>query len=270
MQKSFIIVSLAFIGVAFCVSIGDRVVRTAILYHALPLTESDAVNSGWTAISTCDPNLGTAYVATEDGPTKGDPVIVYFTGGGQIAGIGMEHYGNPLNGLQKFWLPDPESSGNYRISVSFRPGGNLCSSTQYAELVGNQLVVNQGSLNLPIPLNANDSSAAQWTKGGCIGGMGTHWSYDLSTSPEMSWNASNLMPVVAMYDQANTGFISAFFITTPNVQRSEPFGPWEGPIPSSLMCYNWCSDECSWDVSFWSTLHFYLHDHNLNNCPSHC
>ena len=64
--------------------------------------------------------------------------------------------------------------------------------------------------------------------------MGTHWSLDLETAPVMSFNASNLMPVVTMY---NGGVLSAFFITTPNLQYGEPFGPWEGPIISTLMCY---------------------------------
>jgi hypothetical protein len=66
--------------------------------------------------------------------------------------------------------------------------------------------------------------------------MGTHWSYDLASAPTMSWKSANLLPVVTMYNEQAGGVLSAFFFTTPNLQYAEPFGPWEGPIPKSLMC----------------------------------
>src|SRR5690349_8967024 len=67
-------------------------------------------------------------------------------------------------------------------------------------------------------------------------GMGTHWSYDLVASPGISWKSQNLFPLVTMYNEQAKGILSAFFITTPKLQYSEPLGPWEGPIPSFLMC----------------------------------
>jgi len=249
-------------------SIGDRLVRTAIIYKSLPLTVDDAVDAGWVNFTHCDNNLGYAYTDTGSLPSKTHPVILYFTGGGQIAGMGMEHFGEPVNDMEQYFRPTDR--GTYRITVSFRPGGNLCSSRVYREAIGTQLNVDQGIVDFILPLNESAATDAQWTKGGCIGGMGTHWSYDLSSAPTMTWKSGNLFPVITMYNEQAGGGISAFFITTPNLQYAEPLGPWEGPIPSNLMCYNWCSDDCDWDVLFWNTLHFYLDDHSLNTCPTHC
>jgi len=132
------------------------------------------------------------------------------------------------------------------------------------------VVIDQGSVDLAIPLNESSAQDEEWTKGGCIEGMGTHWSYDLTTAPQMSWKSKNLLPVVPMYNEQDNSVISAIFITTPKLQYSEPVGPWEGPLPSSLMCDNWCDSNCTWDVYFWNTLHFYFDDYNLNTCPSRC
>jgi len=268
MQKLLLVVAIC-IAASFAQSIGDRLVRTAILYSSVPLTVSDAVDQGWTNFTGCDPNLGIAYTNTGgSAPSKGNPIVVYYTGGGQITGVGLEHFSAPRPGMEKFFLPNAD--GNYRLTVSFRPAGDLCSSQMYDEVIGTQLNVDQGNGDYQVPLNESAATTQQWTKGGCIGGMGTHWSLDLDTAPDMSWQASNLFPVVAMYNEQAGGSVSAFFITTPVLQRPEPLGPWEGPIPSSLMCLNWCSSACSFDVNFWNTLHFYLDDHNLNTCPSRC
>jgi WAS/WASL-interacting protein len=269
--KLFFLISIAFCFIRSSLSqgIGDRLVRTAVLYSELPLTVDDAVNNGWTNFTDCDENLGIAYTSAGGGvPTKTHPVILYFTSGGQISGVAMEHFGDPAHGLQRFW--QPTSDGNYRLTVSFRPPGGLCSGQSYAETIGTQLVVDQASVNWSLPLTEDAATAAKWTKGGCIGGMGTHWSYDLKSAPDMSWIASDLFPVVTMYNEQADGVLSAFFFTSPNLQYAEPFGPWEGPIPNALMCLNWCDSGCSFDSSFFSTLHFYIDDHNVNTCPSRC
>jgi len=181
----------------------------------------------------------------------------------------MTHYGEPAADLENFWVL--QKDGNYFMSVSFRPnlGGNgLCDTHKvYSELIGTQVAVNQDSLNLPLPLTDTEAKAENWTDGSCIYEMGTHWSYDLATAPNMQWNASTLLPVVTMY---NDGNLSAFFFTTSNVQYSEPFGPWEGPIFASLMCLNWCQSSCSFNVPAFSTLHFFVTNPQLNQCPHRC
>jgi len=248
--------------------IGDRLWRTALIYKVLPLTVDDAISSGYTNYTDeCDSNLGIGYSAEQGGPTADYPITVYFTSSGQIAGIGMTHYNTPVDGLQNYWIP--QSDGTYLITVTFRDPKGICNGYTYQEEIGDRVIINQdqGEIAYNFPLTTDAATQQGFTQGGCIGGMGTHWSLDLSTGPVMSWNASNLMPVVAMYNQ---GVISAFFITTPVLQTGEPFGPWEGPIPSLLMCYNWCDSSCSWNVYFWSVEHFFLTDPSLDNCPSHC
>jgi len=254
----------------YSLGIGDRLVRTAAIYTTLPITVSDAISQEWLNYSACDGNLGIPYTDSGYGePTKRYPVTLYYTGAGQIAGLAMDHFGPPLGGLEKFYRPIGNET--YRISLSFRAGGDLCSSTKkYSEPLGDQIVINQGTLDLSIPLNETAATSAKWSKGACIPEMGTHWSYDLTSAPVMSWKSANLLPVVTMYNEQAGGGISSVFVTTPNLQSSEPIGVWEFPIPSELMCYNWCSDSCTWDVYFWNTLHFYLDDRSLNTCPASC
>jgi len=247
--------------------IGDRLLRTAILYKDIPVSATDAQNTGWTQYTQCDPNLGIAYTYSSSGaPSHFNPITVYYTQGGQIGGVALEHFGTPADGLEKFWQIQPNNT--YRMSVSFRQPSDMCSGETFPEIIGTQLVLDQGTVDLSLPLTENDATNAQWTKGSCIGGMGTHWSYDLSAAPEMTWVASNLLPIVTMYNEVNGGVLSAFFFTSPRVQLSEPLGPWEGPIPSGLMCLNWCNNTCSFDSSFFSTLHFYLDDPSLNTCDN--
>jgi len=249
--------------------IGTQLSRTALLYYNLPLTASDAISAGWYNATSCDPNIGIAYTQNQDGPSKGYPITLFFSESGQISGMGMTHYGQPVDGVTQYWVPD--SNGNAFMSVSFRdPSAGVCTpNNPLPETLGTQVVINQGAVNFALPLNNQAAAQAQWTAGGCIGKMGTHWSYDLKTAPIMSWVPSNLLPVVAMYNN-DTGDLSAFFFTTPNLQYSEPLGPWEGPIPDGLMCLNWCSSECDFGVSFWNTLHFFIIDPSLDVCNYRC
>jgi len=246
--------------------IGDRLVYNAEIYDSIPLTASDAKNNDWNPIDgKCDSNLGVAYVANgESYPDNSHPLIAYYTTGGQLAGIGIEHFGTPASGLQKFWV-GPNAAGNYRMVASFRTPDQMCSGQSFPETLGIQVNINQNGVGWQIPLNDTGATDLQFTKGSCIENMGYHWSYDMAGAPNMTWISSNLIPVVPMY---NNGELSAFFFTTSNVQRGWPLGRWEGPIPSILMCMNWCSPKCDFDVYFWSTLHFFITDPNDDHCPS--
>jgi len=246
--------------------IGDRLLRTAIIYSALPLSTDEATQDGWSQIDGfCDPNLGIAYAVNgEYGKTN--PVIVYFTSAGQITGIAVVHYGDPAPGLGDYWLPQPD--GTYFINVSFRPSYDPCSGQLYDETLGSMLLINQNGINKSVPLTSDDAAAQSYTQGACLSNMGTHWEYDLESAPVMSWNVSNLQPLVAMYN--GDGMLSAFFITTVNLQVPEPFGDWEGPLVGPLMCLNWCDSDCSWGFNLFNTMHFYVTDHNLNTCDSRC
>jgi len=246
--------------------LGDRLVRTALLYEPVPLNVDEATNDGWAAYGSngCDPMLGLSY-AIDGAPSWMYPITVYFTSAGQIAGIGMTHWGAPVPDLENYWVD--QGDGSWYLSVSFRDTKDMCSGNVSPDKVGDRLVINAAGIAYSMPLTTGAATNQSFTEGGCIGGMGTHWSLDLDTAPVMSYNASNLMPVVAMYDK---GDLSAFFITSPVLQYSEPFGPWEGPLPSSLMCYNWCGDNCNWNVDWWTVLHFFVHDPDVITCESHC
>jgi len=271
-MKNILIVSLCVLIAlqqVYGQGIGDRLLRTALLYDSIPVNTSDATSNGWTSYTQCDPNLGVAYTQSSTGaPTHFHPITVYYTSAGQISGVALEHFGTPVEPLEKFWLAT--DNGTYRMSVSFRDAADMCSGQTFAEIIGTHLVIDQGTVDLYLPLTENEALSAEWTKGSCIGGMGTHWSYDLSMAPNMTWEDQNLLPIVTMYNEQEGGVLSAFFFTTPVVQFSEPLGPWEGPIPNVLMCLNWCDSSCSWSNILFSTLHFYLDDPSLNTCASRC
>jgi len=238
-------------------------------YDVIPLNTRDAsyfwhpMNDG---SGDCTPNLGVPWISSEvDYPDSSYPLIVYYTPGGYLTGIGIEHFGTPANNLGNFWV-GPNKAGNYRMVVSFRTPDKVCSNAALEGILGDQLVINQDSTNFSIPLTDSGATKSNFTTGSCIQGMGYHWSYDLVGAPNMTWLTSNLLPIVPMY---NKGKISAFFFTTPNVQTPWPLGAWEGPLPDYLMCKNWCSSKCSFDTWFWSTLHFYISDPDQNECPSY-
>ncbi len=131
--------------------------------------------------------------------------------------------------------------------------------------------VNPDAANFPVPLNDTDAAAQMWTKGSFINKMGTHWSYDLSSAPKMSWEAENFLPLVPMYYK---GQLAAVFFASTNVQQSViPLSSnmWDKVcIPNFLMCKNWCDDSCSWSGTLlWSTMHVFFGDYNrINECQS--
>jgi len=231
---------------------------------------NDALNQGWTNYTECNPALGIGYTQVTNGyPSKDYPITLFYSAEGQISGLGMTHFGAPLSSLTNYWQPLNDGTNNAFMSASFRAESlGLCDPNAYQNLpLGDQVVINQGTLNLEIPLTDSDATSAEYTSGACISEMGTHWSYDLQTAPVMSWIAANLQPVVPMYEN---GSLVAFFFTTSNTQMPWPIGQWEVTIPSVLMCENWCDSSCDWDVSFWSTLHFFLDDYTQNICSGNC
>jgi len=274
MHRLCLIVSTICLFVATVASqgIGDGLYRTAIVDSVLPLSMSDASAAGWNQDGNCDPNLGIPW-SMHAAPQKTEPVTVFYTAAGQVAGVGLTMWGTPSNG---FWLPT--SNGAYILTVSFRDPSVMCSGDTQSYVLGDRVVINQGSsMTFDVPLNASEAAAQNWFgPGGCISHMGNHWSYDLETAPEMSWEAANLLPLLPMYqnvssDNYEQGAINAFLITTPAFQYTEPLGDWEGPFINTLFCYNWCDPECtSFDADPWYTLHFFLHDPSENTCVSHC
>jgi len=240
------------------------VLRTFFVFNELPLTDYAAIAAGWSDYSggyVCQPNLGIPFSAP-GGLGPHSPVLVYYTSGGQIAGVGIMHYGDPLDSLLQFWEP---FNGSYILHVSFRSGNQICSGKTYPEPIGTQAVINQDGVAWPVPLNVTAATAAQWTPGGCITKMGTHWIYDLVEHPNLSFKANNTIPLLPMFN-GDTGLLSAFLVSTPVYQSVEPFGMWEGPFPPILWCKNFAPGYCTWDETFTTTMHFMLTNPDNNQC----
>jgi len=209
MKTTTFYILISFVAFASCQSIGNQLYRTFLTYAALPLAMDDAIDAGWTNSTGCDPNLGIPFVEVSYGPVAHYPITLYFTASGQVTGLGVTHFGEPIESLIKnYW--QPSADGNYFMSATFRPASfGICDSSNVDENpLGTQVVINQGSSNIAIPLTEVDATKAEYTEGGSLHTMGTHWSYDLASHPDMSWIAANLQPVVPMY---MNGSISAFF-----------------------------------------------------------
>jgi len=248
--------------------LGVTLIRSAGVDAQLPINYSAAVASGWVSYTNCDPNLGIA-VAHAGTPSVHNPLTLYFTATGAIAGIGYDVFGDQQSNLiQKgYWNLISSSNKQYRASVSFRPSTEMCSSTRSQFLIGDRLILNADTIGMRLPITVPDAITNGWTKGSCIQGMGTHWSYDVATHPKMSWQDANLLPVVTMYIEEK---ISAIFFNTPVTQQSI-FPPnsndWDlVPIPTFLMCQNWCDSTCTWGTSFWSTGHVFFYNPSVLTC----
>jgi len=282
---------LALLAVLVCQSsadIGDGLWRTfnlalVGLAPALPLTSREAEAAGWQKMSSeCDPNVGFRYAQNAATPQKNTPLSIYYTAAGQVSGLATNIYGAgaaPSNLVELgYWIPVSGSQNEWMISVSFRAANLMCDAgTTAPEVLGDRLVVNQGSLNYSLPLTAADAYCSEWASGSCMVTMGEHWFYDVSTAPQLSWQQQNLLPIVTMFYPPNmNGTISTIFFTTPVKQPGADYvlykpGDWETPaLTPSEMCLNFCDDSCSWDgVDYWSTMHIYLNSQwSYIGCPN--
>jgi len=251
---------------------------------ALATDVSTAKSEGYTTTGSCNANLGILYCKpdTRSNPFTDHPLCLYFTSGGQIAGIRQRVSGSnkevgnaaPTNLVNKgYWKV--LSADSWAIDISFRSSQQMCSGQVYSSKIGDQAVINQDTIKVAIPITALQARAANYTRGSCMKSMGQHHFYDLSVAPKQSWDESNLLPVVPMYNPPDsTGVLNAFFIATPVAQPGSNdllFGAhdWEAPsLSPSNMCQNWCDGSCTWKTPAWSTGHIYLNSaHSTLTCP---
>jgi len=254
------------------ISIGDRLLREYTKYIPMATTVSNATASGWMAAGNgqCDPDLGVAYNYQTGAPSKSAPITLFFTSAGQLSGVGMTLNGEaPSNLVPEYWQPAGDSQ--YFLSVTFRNSSVMCTGNTDPSLpLGDRLVINANGVALEVPLLEQEAYNNEWTKGACFYSMGYHWFYDLSSAPNMSWSAANLLPIVPMY---SGGVINAFFFASPVVQQSLFNSNMWDPIAllDALMCKNWCDTACTFsDTSFWSTGHMYLRDYTQATCSNGC
>jgi len=252
-------------------SLGDRLLRTFLLFKNQPLTMQAARSQGWAAMngSVCG-TAGIGYSTNYDGePSKLNPTILYYSAGGQISGFGVRVWGSTLSSYlidQGMLLPTGNDDNSYDIFLTTRDTQSICSGNSYAEVVGDRLSL---AGFFPIPLDQFSAKAAGWVMGNCIGRMGMHHAYDLAAPGQQTWNATTLVPILPMYDAQNHT-INAILINAPDFQITEPVGVFEGPFINTLFCLNWCHNSgCHWPgVTVWTTLHWHFVDPSTISCSS--
>jgi len=246
-------------------SVGDRLLRTFLVFQKEPLTVAEARQNGWYPLNTtCDPNYGFAYAKSSSGPTATEPVTLYYTAGGQLGGFGVRVTGHVEKFLvdRGFWRHVHGDS--YENFIRTRDASLMCSGAVSPYPIGDRLEIG-GVFNIPL----NDSEAVKqgWIPGNCIGGMGVHYAYDLAAFGKNTWNVSTLLPMMPMYD-IHRHTINAVLFNVPHWEYTEPAGVFEGPFTSSFFCYNWCANSgCNFKgATLWSTLHFLFVDPLTIDC----
>lgn len=261
------------VGLSKVDSIGDRIDRAFTRYVSQPLSKSQAESQGWRPApdrSGCDGKLG--YAFTVGGRrVKETPVSLYFTAAGQISGISVDVYEGVESNLEQLGYFENVGSGVHRVTVAFRETNRLVdicqTSTTFSQTVGSQILIGPNTIAEHLPLTSNDAESRGYNRGSCFNGMGWHYFQDLSVAHHMSWESKNLMPVVPMYNPTD-GTINAFFFAASHVQSWTSSNQWE-PIPlfNFAMCNNFCDNDCTFSgTSAWSTMHFYLNDHDAVTC----
>lgn len=266
-------------------SIGNGLWHTFGFEMVLPVNVTEAESQGWAKMSDCDADQGILYAYSSAGATTTKPLELFFTAGGQVAGARVTIFGSsdtssignaaqPQLIKKGYWIPVSGEDKTWYMSVSFRDSEAMCSGELYSDMIGDRIVINQGSLNHNVPLTARDAEAAGYAPGSCMKTMGQHWMLDLELgNGELSWVEGNLQPVVPMYYPPNIdGTIHAIFFTTPVAQPGSALfghGDWETPaLTASLMCQNFCASDCHWTTWFWSTMHIYFNSNwKIAQCP---
>lgn len=268
-----IAISLFLLGVICCVSgqqgLGTMLVRSAGAQRSLPITKTDALEAGWTAMGhACTKGLGWPMVLG-GGDSKTDPITLYYTSVGQLSSLSVRIYGAVSQVAVSKGFIQPISGGGGMVTLRFRDTDPCAMYNSSPMPIGDAVRI----ASLTIPNTASAAANASFTRGACISGMGRHYPRDMVTAPKMSWLAQNLFPLVPMYD-ATTGNLNAVFVASPTRQQSL-FPPnddsWDViPITNGLMCKNFCDSKCTFTDqkdSLWSTMHLWFQDPESIKCP---
>lgn len=255
-------------------SLGDRLLSPFNQLTEQPVTASEAKAANYlNSNSSCDSNLGIAYTYKGVATTATQPLTYYYTASGYLAGVGVDLFHTTIASsapIARFW--QPVASQQYRLIVSFRAPSAMCNpSFSSSETLGDRVVINQHLQGgYPLPVVEKEAVLANFTAGGCINQMGTHYAYDLTSAPAMSWVADNMLPIVLMF---NGGSINAVFFASSDVQQTlgNPHH-WDGiSLTNALMCLNWCDADCHWvGTSGWSTMHWIFNAADAAQCATRC
>ena len=112
--------------------LGDGLWRTFGTDERMPLTSQAAEAQGWKRMSpACDAQQGFRFAQGSAQPGTKTPLTLYYTASGQIAGAGVDIFGEgaaPENLVAGgFWVPVPGALNQWTISVSFRSSSAMCS-----------------------------------------------------------------------------------------------------------------------------------------------
>jgi len=253
------------IVLSYAPDLGNQLVRTFPEFIPQPVTFQAAVQSGWIPYpNTCNPTLGYTLVRPA---SEANPSSLLFTQAGQLAGFGVRIWGNVPAPLVEagYLLPVQGQPYAHDIYVVTRSSKLLCSGNSAPEIVGDRVLING---RYPVQLNTTAATSNGWMSGMCMPEMGIHYSTDIYTPGQNTWNPDTLNPVIALYD-AQTGHINGVLINTWNWQSSEePTGVWEQGITTPMFCMNWCANSgCHFNgVAHWNTFHWYFRDPSQISC----
>jgi WAS/WASL-interacting protein len=263
MRSVVLVACLALVvcGASAYTGLGDRLLRTFLIFSNIPLNASE---SNWYQVTgECVPSLGVQYAVKQGGPTKSDPVSVYYSASGAISAFGGSVWSAPPDAQAAYWQA---AGDHYDIVIGTRSSGDPCDpGTTWVEELGDSLTVSPTGQPFSIPFSSDQAESANWTPGACIGKMGRHYGYDLATAPVLSGSSANLFPFMPMYNVAD-GNVAAVLLQTSGSVDVEPFGDFEAFFPSSLFCLNFCGN-CSMDTTL-ATMHFLFNDPSLSQCPN--
>lgn len=276
---------------------GDKLTRQFRQFEGLPLLEDDLLAEGWVKHDKngCDEDLGFAWTRNATCLTKAEPLVLYTTAGGNLAGLGIIFLGRgqaPLPEPQRKWATRrpiiaaclaPEDGEASHIDVAFRHGkqSTTCQNNGKGKSnhvgLGTRMIVNpkgkRGNRKM-IPVMERTAERLGWRRGSCFDNMGWHRMLDTSLGRRakgISGSSENLFPIVPMYWG---GKFRAFFFHSTVVQHDpildEAGTPtafksngWDGtPIP---MCANACDPACKFGTV--STMHILMGAYEDVMCP---
>jgi len=269
---------LVIAGTASSQSLGDRLLRTFLVFKNIDLLQADAQRHNFLPYdyygngrpTSCSNTTGIVLTSSGTPPGRTDQTMYVYNIDGRLSGFGIRAWDltpGPL--LSKFWQRSPTVNNGYDIFVIFRP--NLCLPGGGGTFALGDRIAVWGQF--PLPLNASSAAQQKYIRGNCISKMGSHFWLDLKTPGTMQWDSNTMMPVLPMYldDGPNVGRLQTILIASPKFQWTEPIGMYEGPFTNGLFCKNACAKDqpaCSkfTNAGIWTTMHWAFYDPAAATC----
>jgi hypothetical protein len=145
MQARLVVVAALYLFATSIVradDIGDRLLRTFLVFKNSPLTINDgmfplptlpspslltffsssAINAGYANISSgCDERFGYGFVENSGGPSRGSSSLFFYTAAGQLSGFGTRAWGSVSDSsiAHGFWRPVVCFTFPFRVVLFF-------------------------------------------------------------------------------------------------------------------------------------------------------